>query len=245
MCPVMLTCNCHRTVIHRPLPLEAGGPGRMLRPETVVAAALAFFKENGFLYTLRPDRLGIHAVDDFLFASRKGFCEHFATAFTVLMRAAGVPTRIVGGYQGGRWNALGDFLTVRQSDAHVWCEVWQGGQGWVRVDPTFAVAPDRIDAGIERALAGEALLWFLGRSRGDLLSRLDRNRASDLGGRKYPVEHVVHGLFRGRPDRAFETNRHFRGTAKCLAAVYGVAAVVCRRGDPAGQHSEKRDPETA
>ncbi|MBR9984358.1 MAG: DUF3488 domain-containing transglutaminase family protein [Desulfosarcina sp.] len=138
----------------------------------LVAAALAFFKENGFSYTLQPDRLGIHAVDDFLFVSRKGFCEHFATAFTVLMRAAGVPTRIVGGYQGGRWNALGDFLTVRHSDAHVWCEVWQTGRGWVRVDPTFAVAPDRIDAGIERALAGETLLWFLGRSRDDLLSGL-------------------------------------------------------------------------
>ena len=140
--------------------------------DAVVAAALAFFKENRFSYTLRPDRLGIHAVDDFLFNSRKGFCEHFATAFTVLMRAAGLPTRIVGGYQGGRWNVLGEFLTVRHSDAHVWCEVWQGGQGWVRVDPTFAVAPDRIDAGIEGALAGEALLWFLGRSRGNWLSRL-------------------------------------------------------------------------
>ncbi len=141
-------------------------------PETVVAQALAFFKENGFSYSLQPDRLGLHAVDDFLFASRKGFCEHFATAFTVLMRAAGVPTRIVGGYQGGKWNALGNFLTVRHSDAHVWCEVWHREQGWVRVDPTFTVAPDRIDAGIERALAGEALLWFLGRSRGDWLSRL-------------------------------------------------------------------------
>jgi transglutaminase-like putative cysteine protease len=141
-------------------------------PESVVATTLAFFKENGFSYTLRPDRLGIQAVDDFLFVSRKGFCEHFATAFTVLMRAAGVPARIVGGYQGGRWNALGGFLTVRHSDAHVWCEVWLTGQGWVRVDPTFAVAPDRIDAGIERALSGEALLWFLGRTPDNLLARL-------------------------------------------------------------------------
>ena len=141
-------------------------------PEAVVAAALAFFREKGFTYTLRPDRLGGHVVDDFLFVSRKGFCEHFATAFTVLMRAAGVPTRIVGGYQGGKWNAVGAFLTVRHSDAHVWCEVWLRGQGWVRVDPTFEVAPDRIEAGIERALAGEDLLWFLGRSRGDLLARL-------------------------------------------------------------------------
>ena len=141
-------------------------------PEALVAAALAFFSENGFVYTLRPDRLGVDAVDDFLFGSRKGFCEHFAAAFAVLMRAAGVPTRIVGGYQGGRWNALGDFLTVRHSDAHVWCEVWLAGQGWVRVDPTFAVAPDRIDTGIERALAGEDLLWLLGRSQDDGLVRL-------------------------------------------------------------------------
>ncbi len=140
-------------------------------PGTLVATALAFFRKNGFTYTLRPDRLGVHAVDDFLLVSRKGFCEHYATAFTVLMRAAGVPTRIVGGYQGGRWNALGQFLTVRQSDAHVWCEVWLAGQGWVRVDPTYAVAPERINAGIEGSLAGADLPGFLGRNRGDWSAR--------------------------------------------------------------------------
>lgn len=139
--------------------------------QAVVAAGLAFFRDNGFRYTLRPDRLGVDAVDDFLFASRKGFCEHFASAFAVLMRAAGVPTRIVGGYQGGEWNALGEFLTVRQSDAHVWCEVWLAGQGWVRVDPTFEVAPERIDAGIEGSLVGEGLPAFLKRNAGDLLTR--------------------------------------------------------------------------
>lgn len=138
-------------------------------PEAVVVAALDFFRDNGFTYTLRPGRLGRDAVDDFLFDSRKGFCEHFASAFAVLMRAAGLPTRIVGGYQGGRWNPVGEFLTVRQSDAHVWCEVWLKGQGWIRVDPTFAVAPDRIDAGIEGALDG--LPWFLGRNRDGLLGR--------------------------------------------------------------------------
>lgn len=122
-------------------------------PGEIVNAGLAFLTENGFAYTLRPDRLGPDAIDDFLFASRKGFCEHFAAGFAVLMRAAGIPARIVGGYQGGRWNALGDFFTVRQSDAHVWCEVWLQEKGWVRVDPTFAVAPERIDQGLERALA--------------------------------------------------------------------------------------------
>jgi transglutaminase-like putative cysteine protease len=129
--------------------------------EAVVDAALAFFRDNGFVYTLQPDRLGRDAVDDFLFTSRKGFCEHFASAFTVLMRAAGVPSRIVGGYQGGQWNALGGFFTVRQSDAHAWCEVWLSGKGWVRVDPTFAVAPERIDLGLEDALSGSWLPDFL------------------------------------------------------------------------------------
>ncbi|BBO75049.1 hypothetical protein DSCW_24660 [Desulfosarcina widdelii] len=126
-------------------------------PVEIVDAGLAFLRENGFAYTLRPDRLGPDAIDDFLFSSRKGFCEHFAAGYAVLMRAAGVPARIVGGYQGGRWNALGGFFTVRQSDAHVWCEVWLPGKGWVRVDPTFAVAPERIDQGLERALAQGSL----------------------------------------------------------------------------------------
>jgi transglutaminase-like putative cysteine protease len=138
-----------------PRTVELGGQWarQYATPDEIVAAGLAFFKKNGFVYTLRPDRLGVDAIDDFLFVSRKGFCEHFAAGFTVLMRAAGVPTRIVGGYHGGQWNAVGNFFTVRQSDAHVWCEVWLRGKGWVRVDPTFAVAPERIDQGLEEALA--------------------------------------------------------------------------------------------
>ena len=139
-------------------------------PQAIVEEALSYFREQDFSYTLQPDRVGQDAVDDFLFTSRNGFCEHFAASFAVLMRAAGVPTRLVGGYQGGRWNALGGFLTVRQSDAHVWCEVWLAGQGWVRVDPTFAVAPERIEAGIEDALAGAWLPGFLRRGRGNWLA---------------------------------------------------------------------------
>lgn len=150
-----------------PLTLELGQ--RWAReydaPGEIVAAGLAFLRENGFAYTLRPDRLGPDAIDDFLFASRKGFCEHFAAGFAILMRAAGVPARIVGGYQGGRWNALGDFFTVRQSDAHAWCEVWLPEKGWIRVDPTFAVAPERIDQGLERALGQGALEGSFGRGR--------------------------------------------------------------------------------
>ncbi|BBO85266.1 transglutaminase [Desulfosarcina ovata subsp. sediminis] len=128
-------------------------------PAAVVAAGMDFFRESGFAYSLQPGPLGPEAVDGFLFSVRKGFCEHYASAFTVLMRAADIPTRMVGGYQGGRWNALGGFLSVRQSHAHVWCEVWLGGQGWTRVDPTQAVAPERIDG----QMAGDKLTGGEGR----------------------------------------------------------------------------------
>ena len=97
-------------------------------------------------------------VDEFLFSTRKGFCEHFASAFTVVMRAAGIPARVVTGYQGGEFNPYGGYLIVRQSDAHAWSEVWIGRRGWRRVDPTAAVAPERIQGGLIRAVgANEAV----------------------------------------------------------------------------------------
>ncbi|MFA5083496.1 MAG: transglutaminase domain-containing protein, partial [Hydrogenophilaceae bacterium] len=96
--------------------------------------------------------LGEHGVDDFLFLTRRGFCEHYAGAFTVLMRAAGVPARVVTGYQGGERNPVGGYWIVRQRDAHAWAEVWLAGAGWVRVDPTAAVAPERVEKGLAEAL---------------------------------------------------------------------------------------------
>jgi transglutaminase-like putative cysteine protease len=122
-------------------------------PRAVVERALQFFSEQGFVYTLTPPLLTRDNVDEFLFGTRQGFCENFAGAFTVLMRAAGIPARVVTGYQGGELNKLGNFLTVRQRDAHAWSEVWLGeAEGWVRVDPTGAVAPARIESGMEAAL---------------------------------------------------------------------------------------------
>ena len=141
----------------------------------VVRAALALYREQPFHYTLRPPLLPGDAVDGFLFGTRKGFCEHYAGSFVVLMRAAGIPARVVTGYQGGEYNALGDYLLVRQSDAHAWAEVWLEGRGWVRVDPTAAVAPERIERGVSAALgdAGEALPLLLGSRYGNnLLNRL-------------------------------------------------------------------------
>ncbi|HVC17805.1 MAG TPA: DUF3488 and transglutaminase-like domain-containing protein [Rhodanobacter sp.] len=136
----------------------------------IVQAALSLFHNDGFRYTLAPAPLGRDAVDDFLFSTREGFCEHYASAFTVLMRDAGIPARVVTGYQGGYWNKLGNYLLVRNSDAHAWSEVWLSGRGWVRVDPTAAVRPERVTLGAAAA-AGDQLAWY----RGDWLQGL-RNR---------------------------------------------------------------------
>lgn len=119
----------------------------------IVERALRYFREQPFVYTLTPPLLTEDNVDGFLFGTRQGFCESFAGAFTVLMRAAGIPARVVTGYQGGELNELGNFLSVRQRDAHAWSEVWLGEvEGWVRVDPTGAVAPERIESGMDAAI---------------------------------------------------------------------------------------------
>ncbi|RAO75090.1 transglutaminase TgpA family protein [Dyella jiangningensis] len=145
--------------------------------KAIVQAALKLFHDGGFSYTLAPAPLGRDAVDDFLFSTHEGFCEHYSSAFTVLMRAAGIPARVVTGYQGGYWNELGNYLLVRQSDAHAWSEVWLPGQGWRRVDPTAAVRPERVRLGAAAAATGEATgwspsQWWLGlRNRWDVVNR--------------------------------------------------------------------------
>lgn len=118
----------------------------------LVKAVLQFFHEEQFIYTLEPPLLGQNAVDEFLFSTRAGFCEHYAGAFVVLMRAAGIPARVVTGYQGGEMNPVDGFMTVRQSDAHAWAEVWLEKRGWTRVDPTAAVAPNRIEQDLTSSL---------------------------------------------------------------------------------------------
>ncbi|KGE02794.1 transglutaminase TgpA family protein [Pseudohaliea rubra] len=123
--------------------------------EAFIARVLALFREQPFRYTLQPPLLGDDPVDDFLFGTRAGFCEHYANAFAVLMRAAGVPARIVAGYQGGEINPMNGTVIVHQFDAHAWNEVWLEGQGWMRVDPTAAVSPARVEFGLETAVQGE------------------------------------------------------------------------------------------
>jgi transglutaminase-like putative cysteine protease len=117
-----------------------------------IDAVLAHFRDEEFFYTLSPAELGEHPVDEFLFDSREGFCEHYASSFTFLMRAKGIPARVVTGYQGGEFNPYDGTLTVRQYDAHAWSEVWLPDAGWTRVDPTAAVAPERINQGSDQTL---------------------------------------------------------------------------------------------
>lgn len=123
----------------------------------IVAATLRYFREQNFRYTLEPPRLGEDVVDEFLFDTRAGFCEHYSGAFVVLMRAAGIPARVVTGYQGGEVNPADGFMTVRQSDAHAWAEVWVDGRGWIRVDPTAAVAPNRVEQNLASVIPRQLL----------------------------------------------------------------------------------------
>jgi len=109
---------------------------------------LAWFRDNGLEYTLEPGVTSIDSVDTTLFDSKRGFCGHFASAYAMMMRAAGVPAHVVTGYLGGEWNPVGGYLIVRQADAHAWTEVWLEGKGWIRIDPTAMIAPGRLESGI-------------------------------------------------------------------------------------------------
>lgn len=123
-----------------------------LSPETKIDTALSMYRKDDFVYTLSPPKLGQNGIDAFLFDTKRGFCEHYAASFVYLMRAAGIPARIVTGYQGGEYNHNGNYMIVRQSDAHAWAEVWLKGQGWTRIDPTAAVAPERVEQSIGDAI---------------------------------------------------------------------------------------------
>jgi len=105
-----------------------------------------------FTYTLRPPMLGENSVDDFMFQTQRGFCEHFSSSFVFLARAAGIPARVVLGYQGGHYREEDRYIVVRQSDAHAWAEVWLEGSGWTRIDPTAAVSPLRIERALHEAV---------------------------------------------------------------------------------------------
>jgi transglutaminase-like putative cysteine protease len=141
----------------------------------LVQTALDYFNRNGFEYTLEPPLLGTNSVDDFMFTTKKGFCEHYAGSFVFLMRAAGLPARVVTGYQGGEYNDLGGYYVLHQYDAHAWAEVWLQDRGWVRIDPTAAISPTRIQNGLNAALPDNATLPFFARTQSPFLLKLRFN----------------------------------------------------------------------
>ncbi|WP_421681661.1 DUF3488 domain-containing transglutaminase family protein [Stutzerimonas urumqiensis] len=128
-------------------------------PQALVEALLRHFNQAPYAYTLKPPPVGEDIVDGFLFDTRRGFCIHYAGAMTFVLRAAGIPSRVVVGYQGGELNEAGSYVSVRQLDAHAWVEYWLAGRGWIRVDPTFQVAPERIEQGLVEAVPEERALF--------------------------------------------------------------------------------------
>ena len=186
-------------------------------PEASIAAILAWFSDGDFVYTLQPPLLDYNSIDFFLFDTRQGFCEHYAGAFVFLARATGVPARVVTGYQGGKINREGIF-TVRQSDAHAWAEVWFATRGWVRVDPTGLVSPQRIDGGLSDALSDG--LPFMLRPENAWMRGL-RDRWEALASR---WNEVVIG-FDAREQQKFFANLGFEYFSKAKAL--GWIALVC------------------
>src|SRR5262245_19842682 len=127
---------------------------RAASDQEYIARILDWIRTESYVYTLEPTPLSErNSVDQFWFDTRRGFCAHYAGAFVYLMRAAGIPARMVGGYLGGEINPVAEHVVVRQYDAHAWAELWLAGSGWTRVEPTAAVAPARIQSGLRDALS--------------------------------------------------------------------------------------------
>jgi transglutaminase-like putative cysteine protease len=205
--------------------LAATDPGQPLQ---LVERALDYFREQGFVYTLRPGSLQGDPVDRFLFESRRGFCEHYAGSFALLMRLAGIPSRIVIGYQGGEKNPHADHWVVRQSDAHAWTEVWLPGLGWWRVDPTAAVAPERVEQAINPTLSQESDRVVFRIDDPGLIGELWRNAtwladAVDLGWHRWVV-----GFSTERQDNLLEVFglRGLKGLGLAVALAIGSALAI-------------------
>ena len=163
---------------------EEGLAGRAL-----VQRVLDHFNREEFHYSLESPLLGRHSIDEFMFETRTGYCEHYSSAFSVMMRMAGIPARVVTGYQGGWYNEMGAYLLVRQSDAHAWSELWFPDSGWTRVDPTGAVSPARVASGSLGALSSPRYLldyaWLRGMRNGlDIVQQRWNDWVIEFGARQ-------------------------------------------------------------
>ena len=219
---------------------QAGDPGDAV----VVERALRHFATGGYAYTLSPPATGPEYVEPFLFDTRRGFCEHFAGSFALLMRLAGVPSRVVVGYLGAERNPLGEFWVVRQAQAHAWAEVWLAGRGWVRVDPTAVVQPERLTGLVDnRAGAANAVRYVM--PPPDWVRRAARRLHTLWGAAENTWDQWVLGYDVGRQARllrrlgvADPTWRHLAaGLGVCAAAILALLAALAAwravpRGDP-------------
>ncbi|MBW8190594.1 transglutaminaseTgpA domain-containing protein [Neiella marina] len=122
------------------------------RVNAFVQSLMRYVRQHDYAYTLSPPLAGLNAVDEFWFQHKAGFCAHYASAFALMLRVVGIPSRVVGGYQGGEWDEQANYLQVRQYDAHAWVEYWQPDAGWIRLDPTAAIAPERIESSFVQSL---------------------------------------------------------------------------------------------
>lgn len=223
---------------------EGAGTG-----DETIRRALEHFRREPFVYTLMPPLLGPDPVDEFLFEAQAGFCEHYASAFTVLMRGAGLPARVVTGYLGGEENPLGGYLLVLQADAHAWSEVWLEGRGWVRVDPTAAVAPERLERSILQTRGqGAVPVFFSLPESGTLAAGVRLARAAwDLVGHGWNRWVLGYDQTRQRHllARLGYRGATWRGLAGALAAGAGVflgvlALSLAWRGGPGPEAPELR-----
>jgi transglutaminase-like putative cysteine protease len=206
----------------------------------LVNTVLAKFRREDYRYTLEPPVLGRHSVDEFLFDTRQGFCEHYASAFVTLMRALDIPARVVTGYQGGEYNPVDGYLTVRQSDAHAWAEVWLENRGWVRIDPTAAVAPERVQRGGSRAArqSGPAVNLGVGQRAFDLWRTLRFNwEAMENGWNQWVLSYSVERQRSLLRNLGLEPS----GSALSVLLAFVVCVLLAVLAYVSMRHREKRD----
>ena len=218
--------------------LAAGWSQRSSAPRQVIAAALTYFRQERFVYTLKPPLLGQDAIDQFLFTSKRGFCEHYVSSFVFLMRAAGIPARVVTGYLGGELNPIDGHLAVRQSDAHAWAEVWITNEGWLRIDPTSSVAPARLEEGLQQSLPdGEALPTRLDQSLDWLRALRYRWDAVDYAWNRWVLGYDVI-----RQQQLLESFgiRNWKTLISILAGFMGVSLAVLTLWVTRSRHSSDR-----
>jgi transglutaminase-like putative cysteine protease len=244
--PAVLNDNLLLPISYNPATLRfaAAVHSRFATDDARIRAVLDFFgnRNNHFVYSLQPALLGRNSVDEFLFQTRSGFCEHYAGAFVVLMRAMGIPARVVTGYQGGERNPVDGFLIVRQSDAHAWAEVWLPTRGWIRVDPTAMVSPDRIQRDVTTTAENEPILGGLitmNTGRNSLLAALRyRWDAVNNGWNQWVLNYtpqrqksLLHSL--GLDNIAAQTLFLLAAVASALIFAFGLVMLIGRRNvDP-------------